>query len=83
MESSVTFEPSCQTTFLRGCPCGEKHPHAFTPPLSIDHCPQCGAPSAVPHSQMADAVMTEGPSVRTGKAMLAIGRALTSLSRKL
>ncbi|RYE97510.1 MAG: hypothetical protein EOO77_38920 [Oxalobacteraceae bacterium] len=80
------FEPEVTHTFLPGCrECGGSHPLARKPQQSPDRCPDCGAPAGKIGPTIREGAVLSGysPAALFSRATLAIGAALTNLSKRI
>lgn len=78
------FEAELQYTVLSKCKhCGAKHPLAHKPQLPADVCPGCGEPTEIGVTKVEGAHLGGSPVLNIGKGLLALGNALSNLSKRI
>lgn len=83
--STFDFKAETDMQFLPRCAaCEAPHPLARKPKMPADHCPDCGAESAFPIHQSADAVFSlSGIVGMIAAALLRAGEAIRKLAKRI
>lgn len=77
----MQLEMGCQ--FLPRCACGSPHPLAIKHARDKTHCPQCGETARDPGETISVPTTLGGVSGIASRALMAVGRGIVSLARKV